>query len=166
MSDTFRCGHEKSPENTKMIQQRWGVCRKCENEKRSAYQRKRRAEAKSQCVVTPKKPRRDATVASERRIAAVRKRISAKARERIALGLDAKTATQAAVRHAQYAIAAENEMRDRLASPIEQAKARLRRRYTPVVTMSVYGGSADRFRVGNHQDITKEELLDLAARAA
>jgi hypothetical protein len=54
----------------------------------------------------------------------------------------------------------------RLACPIEEAKRILQRRYAPVCSMAVYGGSPDRFVVGSKRDVTTDELLELAARIA
>ena len=169
MSDpaTFKCGHERTPENSKPAQ-RWFTCRTCANASNNASARRRRLKERAERPQAPHRPQkapRDAVAASERRVAAVRKRISAKARERIEQGLDARTASQAAVRHAQFAIEAENEQRARLSSPIEQAKASLRKRYTPVLSAETTGGPAGHFIVGRKL-VDEAGLLEMARRAA
>lgn len=159
----FRCGHERTPENSKKIAAgRWATCRQCANERHRLDMRRRRERERA---ARPVKLPRDPTVASERRIVAVRKRISAKARERIEQGLAAHTASQAAVRHAQFAIEAENALRSKLADPIEQAKAMLRRRYVPVLSAETTGGPAGHFYVGRKL-VTQDEMLEMAEKVA
>lgn len=103
---------------------------------------------------------------AKRRSAAVRRSTTLKAKERIEQGLDPRTCKQASVRHAQIAIEREQEMQDRLATPLEQAKAKLQRRYAPVVSMAIYGGDADLFVVGRRKNVTQAELLAMARRIA
>lgn len=168
MSETFRCGHPRSPENTKLDHGKWPRCRHCTNERHKASMRERRARERLARVKPEANPKLQTcrAVRSQRRMAAIRRATTARAMGRIEQGLDPRTATQAAVRHAQFALQAEIEMNNRMADPIELAKAILRRTYKPVVTMSVYGGSPDLFMVGQRKDITQDELLALARRAA
>lgn len=162
---TFKCGHERTPENSKPAG-RWFTCRRCVLASNNASAKRRRAREKAERPVAPHKPRLDPVVASERRAAGVRRAASAKARERIEHGLAAHRAPQAAVRHAQFAIEAENAIQARLSDPVGQAKTKLQRRYRPVVSMAVYGGDPDIFVVGNRKGITRDELLAMADRIA
>jgi hypothetical protein len=50
--------------------------------------------------------------------------------------------------------------------PFERAKLLLQRRYAPVCSMAVYGGDPERFQVGQRKDVTRTELLAMAARVA
>lgn len=99
--------------------------------------------------------------ANARRGAAIRRTVSEKARQRIEQGLDARSCSQASVRHAQFAIERENEQNARLADPIEQAKHALRKRYTPVLNAETMGGPAGHFIVGR-RTVSKDELLAMA----
>lgn len=54
----------------------------------------------------------------------------------------------------------------RMTDPVEQAKTVLRRRFAPVCSMAVYEGDPDRFMVGSRKDVTRDELLAMAARIA
>lgn len=107
--------------------------------------------------------------ASARQRAAVRRRIE---REATALldgdnsarstGGRVNSVVAAAMIELRYRRAAEA----RAACPIEQAKLILRRRFAPVCSMAVYGGDADLFIIGRRKDVTRDELLELAARYA
>jgi hypothetical protein len=64
------------------------------------------------------------------------------------------------------AVEAQRAEQTRLMCPIEQAKRILQRRYAPVCSMAVYGGDPDRYVVGHRKDVTREQLLAMAERAA
>lgn len=165
-SKTFPCGCPRTPDNTKLDHGKWARCRKCTNERHRLAQKERRQ--RERIDRGPKPDRRKSPTETDglRRAARLRRQITRKALQRIEQGLDARTATQACIRHAQFALERELEISARMADPVEQAKASLRKRYTPVVSMSVYGGAADRFMVGSRKDLTQDELLAMAGKVA
>lgn len=52
----------------------------------------------------------------------------------------------------------------RLADPVEQAKLALQKRYAPVCSMAVHGGDPALFMVGSRKDVSRDQLLEMAAR--
>lgn len=163
---TFRCGHPRTEENSQAVGRHRGpTCKTCRSNRWRATYEARREEREAAKAARPPSLS-DAQIRGQRVAAKVRRATSAKARERIERGLDARTATQATVRHAQFAIEAENAIQARLSDPVGQAKAKLQRRYAPVVSMAVYGGDPDLFVVGNRKGVTRDELLAMAERLA
>lgn len=71
-----------------------------------------------------------------------------------------------AVAAAAIAIRERRAAEARQADPVERAKLTLQRRYAPVCSMAVYDGDPDLFMVGHRRNLTRDELLELAARVA
>lgn len=163
-AETFRCGHPKTPENSQSVgPYRGPACKQCRTKRwRETYAARKAARDAEQRVRAPSA----AAIRGQRVAAKVRRATTAKAMERIEQGLDAKTAKQATVRHAQFALEAELEMKTRLSDPIEQAKQRLQKRYSIVCSEAVYGGDPDLFVVGSRKGVTRDQLLDMAGRMA
>lgn len=176
IAETFKCGHPRTLENTRICgRYRGAACMTCWREALSAGQLKRQ-ERKRKALEAPLRPfdpepahhvpadRQER--ANARRGAAIRRTVSEKARQRIEQGLDARSCSHASVRHAQFAIEEENERQARLSTPIEVAKSKLQRRYQPVVSMAVYCGDPGLFIVGSKRNVTEAELLAMARRIA
>jgi hypothetical protein len=113
------------------------------------------------------KPRKYNPEANQRRCAAIRRSVSAMARERNAKGLSAASASTAAVRLAQQAIEDLQKEQARLADPIEQAMTKLRRARRVVYRASVHGGPHNRFYISGMgtKTISERELLKMARAA-
>jgi hypothetical protein len=104
--------------------------------------------------------------ANKRRADSVRRGILAKAEELLDAGKTSGRGTNVHVKMAMRAVEVQRAEQARLGCPIEQAKRTLQRRYAPVCSMAVYGGDADLFIVGNRKNVTRDELLAMAARLA
>jgi hypothetical protein len=117
--------------------------------------------------VSPKEPdRASIDRANRKRSAGMRRAAFARAEKLIDAGHSIGRATNVHVKIAMRAVEDKRALDARLGCPVEQAKSLLQRRYAPVCSMAVYGGDPDRFVVGSRKDLTREELLDLAARFA
>lgn len=95
----------------------------------------------------------------------IRRSVRESAQRRIDQGLPAGSAASASVRVTQLAIQAQRATEARQADPVEQAKAILRRRFSPVCDAAVTGGPEGHFTVGR-KIVDRPELLAMAARLA
>lgn len=98
-----------------------------------------------------------------RRAQAVRRAQAEKARAMLDAGSTPGAHDPVSLKMAFRSLSATREQQEREVDPVEQAKTLLRRRYTPVCSMAVYGGPADRFVVGMRKDLTLDQMLGLAA---
>lgn len=157
------CGHPDTPENVRQREGRGKRCLTCKRER----QREIRAHARAE--ISPAQWLEREERARARRSAGLRRSIERQAQRWI--DGDPSVVSQGGG-VPQVVAAAAKGIRDRLANearlsdPIEQAKTVLRRRYVPVVSMAVFGGATDRFKVGSRNDITQDEMLEMAGRAA
>jgi hypothetical protein len=102
----------------------------------------------------------------KRRIDATRRANLERAGELLDAGKTVGQAPNVHIRLAMREVESLRVQEHRLNCPIEQAKTLLRRRYAPVCSMAVYDGDPDLFMVGSKKDVTRAELLAMAARIA
>jgi hypothetical protein len=100
--------------------------------------------------------------AGHRRVAAVRRGQEHEAGKRLDAGLTGRNSVE---RTLMASIERRREQDARLADPIEQAKAILRKRYSPVVGAEVVDGPKGHFVVGRKL-VTEKELLAMARAMA
>jgi hypothetical protein len=143
-----------------------------EAENRAEHQALRQAPSREPAPLSPARAhpvpgRARLDRAAKQRADAVRQRNISKAEALVDAG---KSATRSAhgvhVVMAVRAVEAQRAEQTRLMCPIEQAKRILQRRYAPVCSMAVYGGDPDLYAVGHRKDVTREQLLAMAERAA
>jgi hypothetical protein len=140
-----------------------------EVEQRAPRQAPRRAPSREPAVPADKQPRAhpyrrtDDQLAGRRHAAAVMRAQS----QRAAAMLDAGNTQPIDIgtKMAMRVIIEAREQEARLSDPIERAKTLLRRRFAPVCSMVVYDGDPDLFQVGHRKNVTRDELLAMAARA-
>jgi hypothetical protein len=145
--------------------------RVCEDEKGAARQAVRPAPSREPAPHSPARaqPNPDRVKLDReyhRRNVAVQRRNVAKAEAFIDAGKTIGKGTNVHVKIAVRAVEARRAEDARLACPIEAAKRVLQRRHAPVCSMAVHGGDPDLFQVGHRKDLSRDELLAMAERAA